>query len=94
MFQVVKLVCKLYNKDVDVYARELPESTRQWTDLVRSTDSLLNKLCHQRTLKGSGHYWYLLKIIIIIKTYLVTSNGELLIIVDSVKHCEKQLPLK
>ena len=31
------------------------------------------------------------KIIISIKTYLVTSNGEPL---TSVKHCEKRLPLK
>ena len=29
-------------------------------------------------LKASGHYWLLLKIIISIKPYLVTSNGELL----------------
>ena len=31
-------------------------------------------------LKGSGHYWRLLKIIISIKPYLVTSNGERLIV--------------
>ena len=30
--------------------------------------------------KGSGHYWYLLKIIISIKPYLVTSNGERLMV--------------
>ena len=29
--------------------------------------------------KGSGHYWWLLKIIIIIKPFLTTSNGERLI---------------
>ena len=32
------------------------------------------------SLKGSEHYWKLLKIIISIKTYLVTNNGELLIV--------------
>ena len=31
-------------------------------------------------LKGTVHYWQLLKIIVGIKTYLVTSNGELLIV--------------
>ena len=30
--------------------------------------------------KGSGHYWWLLKVIVSIKTYLVTSNGVLLIV--------------
>ena len=30
--------------------------------------------------EGTGHYWLLLKIIGSIKTYLVTSNGELLIV--------------
>ena len=42
--------------------------------------------------KDTGHY-YLLKIIVSIKTYLVTSNGELLVIILK-KHCEKRLPLK
>ena len=31
-------------------------------------------------LKGSGHYWLLLKIIITIKPEFVTSNGEKLIV--------------
>ena len=30
--------------------------------------------------KGSGHYWLLLKLIISIKPFLVTSNGERLIV--------------
>ena len=30
--------------------------------------------------KGTGHYLYLLKIIVSIKTYLVTSNGELFVV--------------
>ena len=30
--------------------------------------------------KGSGHYWLFLKIIIIIKPFLIISNGERLII--------------
>ena len=42
-----------------------------------------------RCLEGSAHFWYLLKIIISIKPYLVTSNGKLLI-----EHFEKRLPLK
>ena len=33
-----------------------------------------------KAIKGSGHYWLLLKIIIGIKPYLVKSNGELLIV--------------
>ena len=45
----------------------------------------------QESLKGSGHYWLLLQITISTKPFLVTSNGE---IVDSIKHCEKRLPLK
>ena len=36
--------------------------------------------------KGSGNYWYLLKIIISIKPYLVTSNGERLIVQNIVKN--------
>ena len=31
-------------------------------------------------IKGSGHYWYLLKIVISIKPYLVKSNGERLVV--------------
>ena len=31
-------------------------------------------------IKGSGHYWYLVKLIISIKPQLVTSNGERLIV--------------
>ena len=30
--------------------------------------------------KGTGHYWYLLKIIVSITTDFATSNGELLIV--------------
>ena len=30
-------------------------------------------------LKGTGHFWYVLKMIVSIKTYLVDNNGELLI---------------
>ena len=30
--------------------------------------------------EGSGHYWYLLKISVSIKPYLVTSDGELLMV--------------
>ena len=32
------------------------------------------------SIKGSGHYWKLLKMYICIKPYLVTINGELLIV--------------
>ena len=38
----------------------------------------------------SGHYWKLLKIIISIKPYLVTSRGQF----NSIKQYEKWLPLK
>ena len=31
-------------------------------------------------IKGSGHYWELLKVFISIKPYLVTSNGERLMV--------------
>ena len=31
--------------------------------------------------KGGGHYWKLVEIVISIKAYLVTSNGERLIVV-------------
>ena len=44
--------------------------------------SIWHRVCtHVFVFKGSGHYWQLLKILIGIKPYLVTSN-------------EKQLPLK
>ena len=43
-------------------------------------------------LKGSGHYWYLLKTIIGIKHFLVPCKGEKE--VDGIKRCEKRLPLK
>ena len=36
--------------------------------------------CMCFTIKGTRQYWLLLKTIISIKTYLVTSNGELLIV--------------
>ena len=38
------------------------------------------------SLKGTGHYWLLLKILVSIKTYLVTSNGELLIVWNIVRN--------
>ena len=41
-------------------------------------------LCNAYT--GTGHVWWLLKMYVCIKTYLATSNGELLIVK---KHCEK-----
>ena len=50
--------------------------------LRRRADLPLYRVCVWRNgpLKGTGHYWYLLKIIVIsIKTCLVTSNGELFI---------------
>ena len=37
-------------------------------------------------LKGSGHYWKLLKIVISIKPFLVASNGELLIVLNIVRN--------
>ena len=40
----------------------------------------------KESIKGTGHYWYLLKIIINIKTYWVTSNGELLIVQTIVRN--------
>ena len=44
---------------------------------------------HRSMLKGSGHYWQLLKIIISIKPHFVNEQcGE----VDG--NCEKRLPLK
>ena len=36
--------------------------------------------------KGTGHYWHLLKIIVGIKLYLVTSNGELLIVYNIMRN--------
>ena len=36
-------------------------------------------------LKGSGHYWQLLKIMIIIKPFLITSNGERLTVLNIVR---------
>ena len=36
--------------------------------------------------KGSRHHWYLLKIIISIQPYLVTSNGERLIVYNIVRN--------
>ena len=36
--------------------------------------------------KGTGYYWYLLKIIVAIKTYFVKSNRA----GDCIKHCEKR----
>ena len=38
------------------------------------------------SIKGTGHYWYLLKIIVSIKTYLVTSNGGWLIVCNTVRN--------
>ena len=35
---------------------------------------------YESRFKGTGHYWLLLKINVSIKTYLVTSNGELVIV--------------
>ena len=55
------------------------------------TNSEWNKT--ELKLKGTGRYWLLLKIIVIIKTYLVTSKGELLNICTSIKQCEKRLPI-
>ena len=37
-------------------------------------------------LTGTGHYWYLLKIIVSKKTDLVTSHGELLIVQNIVRN--------
>ena len=37
---------------------------------------ILSRIWH----KVTGHYWYLLKMIVSIKTHVVTSNGELLIV--------------
>ena len=59
----------------------------------KNTGAILVWLVKNSQLKGSRHYWYLLKIIIIIKPDLVTSNGETRE-VDSIKHCEKRPPLK
>ena len=42
-------------------------------------DHSISEKSSPTVLKGSGHYWKLLKIIISIKPYLVTSNGERLI---------------
>ena len=45
---------------------------------IDKTYYLLTKqsLIKPTKLKGSGHYWQLLKITIIIKPFLITSNGE------------------
>ena len=32
------------------------------------------------SVKGSGHYWQLLKIVVCVRTYLIMSNIELLIV--------------
>ena len=38
------------------------------------------------SIKGSGQYWYILKIIISIKPHLVMSNGERLIVKNIVRN--------
>ena len=41
---------------------------------------------HKVEVQGSGHYWWLLKIIIITKPFLIMSNGERLIVWNIVRN--------
>ena len=62
-----------------VYNYKISESTAPQIDPCQKQKANV-------TFKGSGHYWSLLKIIICIKTYLVTSNGEMLVVYNNLRN--------
>ena len=68
---IVKDTCNHNNKSMT-----LPKKV----DCLFSTVENGNMHSNEDLFKGSGHYWWLLKIIIIIKPFLITSKGERLIV--------------
>ena len=57
---------------------ETPERPKE--SPIRLTTATCDSKQKYKPLKGNGHYWLLLKIIVSIQTYSLTISGELLIV--------------
>ena len=84
---------ELLEEDLETLQDRIEEIEEEMQRLHQEKTSLSqDKVIRQIVvLKGTVHYRQLLKIIVSIKTHLFNDQRRA---VDSIKHCEKRLPLK
>ena len=75
---------KTFSLDQRMAVQDLVDELGTWDEGIAGVQIIKIKRVKKEftftSIKGSGHYWLLLKIVVSIKTNLVTRHGELLMV--------------